>query len=357
MGEVVIHAGMAKAGSTTIQRWLADHIEVLRERDVHVLVTHVDPDDPKRRLVLRHADARSVNSGVLLARYRLSDRAPSELANFFSQLSDYASQCPVVVVSSESLAELLCEPDLAFLYALDQLGRSHRVRVAYYVRPQHTAFEALWRHFGFREDVEPVRYLEQCTARLDSQRTTQMVHQGAPSVRFEVRPVRADLLDGSNAAYDFASNFIGTPDLLARPDRDRWDNRGLPLELANALRFSPNGYFWNRPGYVFTRRNDAFQRMQRLFGDLQLPEDERVHRSRLILQAHCHEQYEPGNAKLIAAFGWSTEWFVPPVRQNLGRWTIDELNDLWQPGASANELMVLFHALRAAIGDGPTADR
>jgi hypothetical protein len=121
MGDLVIHAGMAKAGSTTIQRWLADHVEVLRERGVHVLVTAVDRDHPDQPLVIRRADARSVNSGILFARYRLTDRDPSVLADFFSKLSDLASQYPAIVVSSESLTELLCEPDPVFLGAPRQV--------------------------------------------------------------------------------------------------------------------------------------------------------------------------------------------------------------------------------------------
>jgi hypothetical protein len=351
MGEVVIHAGMPKAGSTTIQRWMARHLDDLRTRGVHVLVTKVDKSGPSPRISLDCATSRRVNSGTLYLLYRMLDRAPSVLDEFFAELSAFASRYTTVVVSSEVFAELLFQPDLEFLRRLDELARTHRVRLAYYVRPQHTAFEALWRHFGFRDNVEPLQYLEQCTSQLDFRCMVHDLKEHAPSVAFEIRPFRNDLLHRSNVAADFAAVFLGASDLPAAQSDD-WQNRGLPLVLANALRFAPNGYFWDSPDYYLSPWNNAFTRLKDLFEGFDGTDDERTHRSRLILQAHCHERFEPGNAHLISTFGWPTKWFVPPVDDGLAEpWDIRELDELWRPKSSPVELSLLYHALKAAITD------
>ena len=47
--------------------------------------------------------------------------------------------------------------DEPFLRALDALGGEHTVRVAYYVRPQHTAIESWWCEAGFRQPADRAR--------------------------------------------------------------------------------------------------------------------------------------------------------------------------------------------------------
>jgi hypothetical protein len=353
MGQVLIHVGMAKAGSTTLQRALAERLDSLAHRGVQVLTTRVDGEGPNRQVSLQPATPGDAHANKLLMHYRLSDRAPAVLERFASELAGFADAFPTVVLTSETFEPLCVEPDLSFLRVLSGVAEAHRVCLVYYVRPQPSAFESHWRHFGFREEMEPSAYFAHCARKLDYHRTVEAIRAAAPRLEVVVRPFRNDLLAGGNIASDFLRILDVADDV--QPDDDAWENRGLPLELANALRFAPNGLFWERRTHIFTRRNDAFDRLKQLFAGVELPVDAPIARSRLVLQAHCHSRFECGNRELIATFGWPIDTFVPPVEVPPGDvGGIEELDELWRPRADATELAGLFHALKAAISEsGP----
>jgi hypothetical protein len=90
--------------------------------------------------------------------------------------------------------------------------------------------------------------------------------------------------------------------------------------------------------------------MKRLFVDLNVAETEETSMSRRLLQAHCHETFEPGNSRLIEAMGWKTDAFVPDVScRSGGRTDLDALDGLWESRASGVELEALYSALEHAI--------
>ena len=211
-------------------------------------------------------------------------------------------------MSSEALAGGLHRLDERLLAGLGELACRHRVRVAYYVRPQDAALEAHWRQWGFRSDQEPSRFVALRSRQLEYVATWTGVRERAPGVAFEVRPFRRDLLHSGDIVGDFAHHFLGVEQAVSpRSAAGAWDNQGLPLDVANALRAVPDGILWTH-GHG-NRRLDA---VRRIVARLDLPESEAARRSRLVLRDYAHERFEIGNRRLISALGWPTDGFVAP---------------------------------------------
>ena len=335
MGEVVIHAGRPKTGSTSLQAWLATRAGSLRERHgIQVLVARVGG---REGLELAWPRLPRLEAGRLA---KLDDAGRREAfdASLIAQIAARADRAALTVVSSESLASRLHRPDAGFVSRLAELATSHRVRVAYYVRPQHTALEAAWRQWGFRSDQAPSRFVILRSPQLEYAATRARVSAEARDVSFEVRPFRADLLLGGNVIDDFAGHFLGLADenAPAHSIPRAWRNRGLPLDVANALGGLPPGLLWT-PGHG-NRRLDV---LRRLVAPLELPESETARRSLLVLQDYAHGRFEEGNRSLIADLGWATDAFVAPVADDDAAGTLDlsVLDDLWSPGPARRELI------------------
>ena len=348
MATIVIHAGMAKAGSTSIQKWLAQNAGGLAETGVCVLVAKFD-DRARREGPLRLSAYRS---GVVVSNPVFEEAGKSEaskrtalLESFLEQLDAAASRHRVSVVTAEFLQHFFTRVDEQFLGQLDALAGRHEVRVAYYVRPQHTALEAGWREWGFRSGRLPSQAVAADSRSLHHLDTLARVRRLAPRVSLEPRPFRADLLDLGSPAADFARRFLGLSSPPSEAD-SLWANRGLPLELVNALRHAPAGLFWSR-----VNDNSRLKEIKRIPFELDSVENEEIARSRLLLQAYCHETFEPGNQRLIEAMGWDTDNFVPAPEDDRGDVPKDlsALDELWEPKASEAELKALYAALDHAI--------
>ena len=144
MGTVVLHAGMGKAGSTSIQAWLAENVVRLRGLETSLLVLReASEDSTGEPLRLTPYTSGSADSNLIgMALTPDGGEIESYLDSFFEQLGAAATRGRVVVFSAERMAEFFFRGLPGFLGRLDELGGRHRVRVAYYVRPQNTALEA-----------------------------------------------------------------------------------------------------------------------------------------------------------------------------------------------------------------------
>lgn len=341
MGEVVIHAGRPKTGSTSLQAWLASRAEWLRaQHGIQVLVARALPFARGHEgLALSSPRLPRLEAGRLakLDNAHRRERDAFE-ASLFAQLEARARRAPLTVVSSEALATRLHRPSAAFVSRLVELAGSHRVRVAYYVRPQHTALEAAWRQWGFRSDQSPSRFLALRSPQLEYATTRDRMREQAPAVSFEVRPFRSDLLHAGNVIDDFAGHFLGLAGegVLGTAVPHAWRNRGLPLDVANALGGLPPGLLWT-PGHG-NRRLDA---VRRLVARLEAPDSETARRSRVVLQDYAHRRFEEGNRALIADLGWLTDAFVAPVAGDEADGALDvaSLDELWSPSLARRELM------------------
>lgn len=341
MGTIVIHAGGAKAGSSSVQYWLASNARRLRrEHDIAVAVVRVA--DPIR--VAEFKRRKPINSNALgQARKRGAGVWAAALTRFFAGIQALSARHRYLLVTSETIDQLLWRADERFLQGLEELATRHRVVLSYYVRPQHTALEASWRQWGFRSESAPSLYVSRRAEGLHYATTYRHVRRLAPGVVFEPRPFRTDLLDEGSVVVDFARRNLGLEVSSTEAPRI---NRGLPLEVVNLLRSAPRGTFWSS-----AHDNSELRRIKSLFDEVQIPESAEVRRSRLILQAFCHQAFEAGNQGLIRELGWATSEFVPapgePVEGEL-----EDLNELWAPNASGPELEILFHAITRALSAG-----
>jgi len=345
---IVIHAGMHKTGSTSIQRWIADNASPLRqEHDVQVLVAarsvHGDPSHDIRLVPYQSG---AVNSSPAVQNWIVTKQPSAFSRRFIEDLARFATESAIVLVTAEDLSYVFSSRDESFLQGFEELAREHDVHVAYYVRPQHSAIEAKWKQSGYRlRGLSPSEWvLKRAQRWLGYAETLDAVSELAPHVAFEMRPFVSDLLDGGNPVEDFARRFLS----LDEHGVDVHANPGFPLELVNVLRHAPEGWFWTRKKL---RAVDRYPRrkISAVFDGLEIRESRKIRRSRLILQQHCHETFEPGNQRLIRRLGWPIANFVPAADDLEGGWTLDELDGLWSPEASDAERALLYHALRAAL--------
>ena len=347
MARIVVHAGMPKTGSSSIQEWLRNRAASLVAEGITPLRASVRRSGEV--LVGGPEALANMNSGRVGRHARdHPEHAEGVAAAFFEQLDRAARRSRIVVVSSEGWAQWFWHGDELFLAGFDRLAASHDVEVAYYARPQHTALEAAWRQWGFRTDQPPSRFLRGRSRHVEHLRTLRLVRELAPDVRFAVRPFRRDLLAGGNVVVDFARTFLGV-EVPGGDDPGLWRNRGLPLELVNALHGAPAGLLW--PADEARWVNPALEVMRRVADGLDLPASEEVELSRLVLQQACHERFEADNLRLISELGWETEEWVPAVADDIGEASYARLDELWRPRASAAELEVLRGALALLLED------
>jgi hypothetical protein len=283
-----------------------------------------------------------VNSGKLALAWVADGYTRRIPERFVSELSRLAESHQSVMVTGEALCAFFYRLDVPLLSGLDDLARTHTVRVAYYVRPQHTAIEALWRQGRFREPSSPSEVVVEQADTLHYLRTLEGVNERAPHVDFVVRPFRSDLLYGSSAVSDFARAFLNVE--TSGPDIQ--ENAGLPLELVNRLRQAPDGMFWNGAVERYPRR-----KLRAAAARLDLPASPEVKRSRQVLRAYCREVFEDDNRELARRLSWPTPDFVPDANLR-GSWDLAELDDLWTPKDSPAELARLFDQLRAMLEAG-----
>ena len=68
-----------------------------------------------------------------------------------------------------------------------------------------------------------------------------------------------------------------------------------------------------------------------------------------MLRAYCHREFEAENLALIRRLDWATPDFVPPVTETNTGTEIAELDALWAPTESPNELARLYERLDSLL--------
>ncbi|MDQ1511313.1 MAG: hypothetical protein QOG50_3157 [Actinomycetota bacterium] len=340
MAEIIVHAGMPKTGSSSIQSWLMQNHDRLTDGEIQLVVaTNRTRRNPGPEVHLEPLESGEVNSGQLILAWAGDGYAPRIPERFVSELNLFAERYQKMIVTGEALSAFFYRLDAPFLTALDELARAHTVRVAYYVRPQHTAIEAAWRQALFRQPSSPSEVVIEQAKTLHYLRTKEGVNDRAPHVDFAMRPFRSDLLGGASAVSDFTRTFLS----IDTSGPDIHENSGLPLELVNRLRHAPDGVFWNGAVERYPRR-----KLRAAAARLELPASPEIKRSRHILRAYCREVFEDDNRELIRQLSWPTHEFVPAARIR-GHWDLTELDDLWTPNDSPAELARLFDELSTAL--------
>lgn len=352
MGTVLIHAGMPKTGSTSIQAWLRKHATRLSEAHrtslLHVAET---PNGPSRFEAVAAGDNVNTISFLMLYHVRrqrcASARELSELADeFVAALDRAASERGTVLLTAEGFASLFIAADEPFLRSLDRLAQRHTVRIAYYVRPQHTALEARWRQWGFRSEMSPSGWVLDQADSLRYADTVDHVRRLAPNVSFEARPFRSDLLEGGDVVADFVRGFLR---IDRSPATDNFlENPGLSLDLAILLRGAPASLLDDPGSRIDTgARQLALGRLGRSWTVDESPE---ACASRDVLHRYAYREFEPRNRDLAADLGWRTQSFVPPPEDvTESAPDLADLDTLWKPHASATTLAYFYAALSALV--------
>jgi hypothetical protein len=352
MASIIFHAGMSKTGSTSIQDWLKANLQLLQSRGIQSM--RIEQPVPTDTVVLVPSTKANATSKFLPAARDPATR-PQVAQRICEQLDAHATDADVLVVSSESYevffndaanVKELSVRGPSVLGHLEELARAHSVRVAYYVRPQHSWLESAWLQWGFRDARPPDVWLRRQRSRLEYLQISNAIRQAAPHLSFEMRPFRSDLLEGGDVVSDFAGVFLGLDDLAPTVTRERWSNRSIPLEMAVMLREAPRGMFWSN-----MHDNKTFYPLKRLVLQWKLPRTATAARSREVLQRYAHATFEPDNQQLIGQLGWDTEYFVAPAESaeaasDVG---LEELNVLWKSTASAAERQLLFKALQQLL--------
>ena len=344
MAEIILHAGMPKTGSTSVQRWLVDNAERLRtDHDLQLLVaTNQTARNPGREVHVEAYESGGLNSGLLAYAWAVDGRGPAVPRQFVDEVAAFAAHHQRVLVTAEAISQFIWRLDDAMLGALEQLAHAHTVRIAYYVRPQHAALESWWCEAGFRQPAAPPAAIAEKANELHYLQTLTGVQERAPAVDFAVRPFRADLLDGGSVVEDFARRFVGVNDDVP----DVRANRALPLGIVNALRHAPDGIFWDGETERYPRRA-----LKAAVAQLPYAETDALRRSRLVLQAYCYAEFEAENRELIKRLAWPADGFVPEPDASAGAGLpeLAELDTLWSPAESPFELAQLYEQLELLL--------
>jgi hypothetical protein len=338
MGTLIIHAGMSKTGSSSIQRWLSDNVRWIQSQyGFRMLAVNIeDPDTP--HVVV-------CPSGAVASHLGYEPLSSVGVAKLFDQLNCILGDQGVALMTSEAFSSWFYSGRAKVLPTLGTFALAHDVSIAYYVRPQHSALEAAWCQWGFREPFKPSEFLSRRLHSLHFTSTMRRVRDEAPGLSFTIRPFRRDLLNSGDVVTDFAKVFLGINDAV-HLSGSTWENRGLPLELVNILRYAPSGQFWESP-----HDNRKLRQLRALgLGSWPTSGSPKAHRSRTVLQAFCHAEFEPENRQMIHDLRWPTDHFVPPpTDQSDVSADLMALDDLWEPDASDWERELLFHALATLL--------
>jgi hypothetical protein len=338
---IVFHAGMSKTGSTSIQLWLAQHLPLLRSHGIESM--RIDQPTPADPITVVPSTPKNATSKFAPGA-RAQETRPEVAERICAALDAQARHHDTLVVSSESYEVLFNDSGPEVLCHLEALARAHSLRIAYYVRPQHSWLEAAWLQWGFRHFQEPDAWIRRQRPKIQYLNTLRAVRAAAPHVSFEMRPFRADLLDGGDVVSDFTRVVLrldGVPPVTAG-----WSNRTLPLDAAILLREAPPKMFWSD-----IHDNKIFYPLKALILGWNVRESEAVARSRDVLQRYAWATFESDNQQLIKELGWRTESFIPPIEsaEDASGDGLAELNDLWRSRASASERQLFFNALQDAL--------
>jgi hypothetical protein len=188
---IILHAGFAKCGSTSIRFALVQNFRKLQKDNVFVFSKDLRIARTAADLVgtpiwfLEEARKKSEN---------LTQRFIEEIAAVAKRKTDY-----LAILSAENLAN----PGMVGLFP--GLDRHFDVSVVFYLRPQLQWIPSAWKQRGLKEGIPLGDFVSQCiNARRPSFRAAIETWKSAlPAARLQVRFLIPELLTGGNLAHDF----------------------------------------------------------------------------------------------------------------------------------------------------------
>jgi len=364
VGTIILHVGMPKTGSTSIQTWIQRAAPVLRDAHGIQVMHDTLSRDAGASMVPYEGTGGVATIGFLLRLQAAlnTDATPAtlhEITDQFALSLDAAAHAHgTVLATSEGLSTPIIRGVEPFLDSLGSLTSSHSVRIVCYVRPQHTAIVSRWRQWGWLEDLPPGEWVEAQADDLAYRDWLNRARAAMPAVTWDIRPYRKDLLTGGDVVIDFAGAVVGSPVAAAGSDTVPEDNAGLPLDLVIALRGAPKS-LTQTPGAELPGRMESGLR-QRNLGTIvqnwQLPESDAARRSLEVVHAHSWQRFEASNQELIDEFGWNATAFIDEPTDASD--ALSELDELWQPTPSAADpylYAALTQLCETLENDSPTS--
>lgn len=303
---VVVHAGMPKAGSTSLQYWLGGNGLRLREQGiVPVRLTGAGGAAPRWEPVVEGtAWSPASLMGPGFGRAEAAVRFEADLRALLGTAS-------TLIVSAEGLHGRLWAGDPALLATLERLAADVLLELVIFVRPQHVAVESGWRQWGFRTAVAPSRWMADRARRLDH-RWLFALAERLPDIRVRILPA----VDARGAPADVVARFA--TDVLDLPPEDPTvteprpaANAGLPLAVCAHLSRRDDPRLWRG-----MHDNERFDRLKDVLPDDLRDLDQREPLVGLVrerIAAWASQRFGASNEAFLAEMGWPAEgWPAPP---------------------------------------------
>ncbi|MDW3217045.1 MAG: hypothetical protein R8F63_00420 [Acidimicrobiales bacterium] len=349
MSTILVHAGMPKTGSTSIQTWLRENAAMLRaEHGATVVVDGPSSDGDLVAAPYEHGPWVVSNGFLLHTNHEQQGAAdPARLVElgdaFADRLVGAADLHGDIIVTAEAFAHPILEGNEPVLAALQRAAGKHRVRVVLYVRPQHDAVEARWRQWGYFNAAGLSEFWRSQLPTLSYGPGIEAATTHAPDVAFEIRPFRRDLLTDGDVVVDFARHACGVegvaPHTLAA-------NPGLSLDLVLLLAGAPDDVVRaadrDGSGTDWGRRQVT---LSSLTAEWDIPVSDQAREVRRAIHALAYRQFAAQNRALAAAQGWAGGEFVPAPEDEVDV-TVDDLDRLIEPRIDASTLAIVRSAIR-----------
>lgn len=230
MGKLVIHAGFAKAGSTTVQGALRRNVKALCASSIYVF-------DADLQLSL-DGEWNGVPPWTLEVMRRTG--------GLYEKIVGQVKECEgVTVLSAENLGT---ERFPEFFKSMDS---EIEVEFLCYFRPYHSVIPSSWQQWGTKAGTPLVDYIENCINNGEPAylRSLKAWREALPHSRISVIPFVESAMHGGNPASDFLSR-IGFP---GDHERHAHSNASYDYALMDLFRREAGQLFFERHVHPATR--------------------------------------------------------------------------------------------------------
>lgn len=230
MPKLILHAGFAKTGSSTIQAAIRQNFRQLRKNGIYVLGDKLE--FPTGRVCptlplwfLEEAD-KNFGEGETLTKK-------------VEQTLDRLEESDALLITAENLSR----PSVARLFA--GVDSAFNVQIIYYMRPQFDWIPSAWKQWGMKAGISVDDYVKHSLKHkrpfyLESLRSWE---NAVPEASIVVRPLKPPYLQGGDLVTDFF-DFVGLKDFSPLASNVR-TNPSLDFSLLYLLSSKHKKFFQN----------------------------------------------------------------------------------------------------------------
>lgn len=230
MGKLIIHAGFAKTGSTTVQGALRRNVTALCASSIYLF-------DADLQLSL-DGEWKGVPPWTLEVMRRTG--------GLYEKIVGQVKECEgVTVLSAENLGT---ERFPEFFKNMDS---EIEIELICYFRPYHSVIPSSWQQWGTKKGTPLVDYIENCISDGEPayRRSLEAWREALPQSRISVIPFVESAMRGGNPASDFLSRLGFSGD----HERHAHSNAGYDYALMDLFRREADQLFFERRVHPATR--------------------------------------------------------------------------------------------------------